>query len=147
MSDDQIKAVILQPYYDLSAKSAIGTAPHFEIVRFRFAFDFIDESGEFPVLKTIPAETDSIDLPWFTGIPQMSYSNGRTLITCEMPKGTITENVTKKYSCVGIYVAGESGLEVDDILVAVLLGQLAYLTNADNHTVQTYLDNTLAGCA
>lgn len=133
-------ASLMDRYYDLSGLSSIGqqVGSKFEIASFKFGYGFVDESGPVPILLPIPSDTASIGGVFFTGVPQMSYSNGRLLLRCEMPKGSIATGQTKHSSVCGIF-------DKDDNLLAATVTQPSWLTEDDLHVIEAYIDNVLAG--
>lgn len=134
------QATIMDRYYDLISLSAIGqeSGHKFEIASFKFGYGFVDESGDEPILLPVPSDTSAIGGVFFTGTPQLSYSNGRILLRCEMPKGSIPQGQVKHSSICGVF-------DKNDNLLCAMVSPPAWLTEDDLHVVESYIDNVLAG--
>lgn len=134
MPDSFVKATLLDKYYQLRDESVLPAGAHFQIGSFRMGHGFLEGDGS---ISDIPANASSIPSVFFTGTPTLAYANGRTVISCLMPAGSVANNTTKKFSCIGLYD------KVSDTLVAILAGGELTLTSIDKLDLGSYIDNAL----
>ena len=143
------KAVLLDAYYDLRARAAIGEIPDFILGDYKMGYDFIVTSPDGNTVGDIPGNTANIGGIFRTGTPQYGYANGRTAIRVEFPQGTVPSGQKKQFSVTGIYTKpslNELGtVVVPETLIAVMASVPQELTEVDELIIDGYIDNTLQG--
>lgn len=104
---------LMNRYYDKIGRAAadLGVCPKFKT--FKAGYGYVDENvaeGQTPLLQAIPADLEEVPNSFYTGNVSVSYSNGTTLVRCEIPQGAVSAPV--KCNVIGVY-------DQDDELVAV----------------------------
>jgi hypothetical protein len=129
-----VKALLLDDYYKLRDESALPLGTHFQFGDFKMGHGFLNEDGS---VADIPSSTTELPNVFFTATPTIIYANGRTVVNCLMPEGTIASDTSILFSCVGIY-DNASGK-----LIVILAGSELSLTSIDKLTISSYIDNAL----
>lgn len=136
MSESYKRSTLLTAFYDRIAGALSGTEPCVKIAEFRFGHGFVDEATldpetGLPTLLPIPSDLSALPGEFFTGIPQMQKSDGRVLVRCHFPAGSVAQ--PHKFSLIGLY--DEQGN-----LLCVMQDLPDWLTPSDEHTAYGYLD-------
>lgn len=136
MSESYKRSTLLTKFYDRIAGALSGTEPCTRIAEFRFGYGFIDEANpdpatDLPALLPVPSDLAALPGEFFVGTPQMQKSDGRVLVRCHFPTGSVTE--PKKYNLTGLY-------DQQGNLLAVMQDLPDWLTPSDEHTTYGYLD-------
>lgn len=118
-------AKLLNRYYEKVGRAAAdeGSCPKFKT--FKAGFGYVNESvaaGELPILLPVPANLESVPNTFFTGAVQVSYSNGTTLVRCEIPQGGVSQPC--KCNFIGVY-------DQDNELVAVCVSLPDWVTPSE----------------
>lgn len=123
-------AKLFDRFYDGIGNDMIGGERRY-IAKFKFGYGYVDDSQEPPALLDVPDGLTEIPSVLFEGVPELSYSDGRILVRCHMPQGSLTE--PKRYSMTGIYD------NMGDLL-AVTNDLPAWLVPSTRHTAYAYID-------
>lgn len=124
-------ARILPRLYDSIAQAMIGEGSCREIVKFKMGYGYVDSASSPPELLQVPDNLNDIPGVFFEGTPVLNYKDGRILVSCHMPNGSVTE--PHHYNLTGLY---------DDLdrLVAVTVDLPTWVVPSDRHTAYTYID-------
>jgi hypothetical protein len=129
---DYKRSTLLSKFYDRIAGTLAGTEPCVRIGQFRFGHGFVDEStSPRPTFQPIPGDLEAVPGEFFSGTPEMLKADGRVLVRCRLPKGSVTE--PQKFSIIGLY-------DTEGNLLAVMQDLPDWITPDDSHTAYGYLD-------
>ncbi len=101
---------LLNKYYEKVGQAAAGNGSCPRFTSFQAGFGFIDESTTPPTILGIPATTTEVPEVFYSGSVTCAFSNGATIVTCEIPRGAVEEPV--KCNTIGV-------LDQDGELVAI----------------------------
>lgn len=123
-------AKLFARFYDGIGDAMIGGQCR-HIAKFKFGFGYLDDAQDPPALLDVPDSLTDIPNVLFEGVPDLSYSDGRILVRCHMPQGSLVG--PKRYSMTGLY---------DNMgdLIAVTNDLPAWLVPSTRHTTYAYVD-------
>ena len=136
MPDIWKKAKILTSMYEAIGRALAGESACPRIASFQAGYGLIDESGVEPLLLEIPPETDAIPGVVYEGVPEMIFSDGRTLAKCIIPESAVTD--PQKVTVIGLFDQGNN-------LVAVLTFLPEWITPDKRYENYVYIEFPLEG--